>query len=110
MLSLRLGTRTALRGLVCALTLVPSVAVPLMERGALNGGSAMESHHDPARCPHGHDHRICTQVTSNVSVAAATQEHPQPQVLLAAAPRIIDRPTVARTFLGGPRSRAPPLA
>lgn len=96
---------TALAALILSL----SVAVPLMERGDLSSGSAVESGHDPARCGQGHDHRICTQIGGHRALAASAYESRLAH--LAVRARRPDEPRSAhfRAFLEGPPSRAPPL-
>lgn len=56
--------------LLATLTLVLSVAVPLMERADLSLEPVAESAHDPATCAPSHDHTICTQVGANVALAS----------------------------------------
>jgi hypothetical protein len=47
-------------------SLVPGLAVPLIEAGAFSARVTIESEHDPANCAYGHDHRVCTQIGANL--------------------------------------------
>jgi hypothetical protein len=87
-----------------------SVAVPMIERGSMTAESAVESQHDPARCGHGHDHRICAQVGANLSVATAVHPYRLPHVTVRLRRPIEPSSTLIKSFLSGPHSRAPPLA
>ena len=93
-----------------ALLLILSVAVPALERAEFAHESAIESEHDPAHCPPAHDHTVCTQVGSNLSLTAAPTlvDHNQ-EVFRVAAP--VEAPASAHSvFAYGHPSRAPPLA
>jgi len=95
---------------LAVLMLSLSVAVPMLERDGFTADSAVESQHDPARCGHGHDHRICAQVGANLSVTATVQHerlsHGTVRAPLPSAPSS----ATPKTFLAGPPSRAPPPA
>ncbi len=93
-----------------ALVLTLSVAVPALERAEFAHEPAIESEHDPARCPRPHDHTVCTQVGANLSLAAAPTlvDHAQ-EVFGVTAP--IEAPAAVHAiFTYGHPSRAPPLA
>jgi hypothetical protein len=92
------------------LMLTLSVAVPIMERGELVADTAVESEHDPARCGHPHDHRVCAQVGANLSLAAPAHEVRLSYVVISLARPDDLQSTVHKRFLAGPPSRAPPLA
>ena len=49
------------------LMLTLSIAVPVLERADLADEPVVESEHNPAECPPGHDHTICTLVGANLS-------------------------------------------
>jgi hypothetical protein len=102
--------RRSISASIVLLTLGLSVAVPVMERGTLVGETAVESDHDASRCAHSHDHRVCTQVSANLSLASAKADHRLAHVLL----RTTGRPSVegapSRSTREGPPARAPPLA
>ena len=101
------------RYISAALTLLTfglSVAVPVMERGSLVGRMAIESEHDPARCAHQHDHRVCTQVGANLSLNSAESAYRPPHVLVHSAPASLIRTWTGSATHEGPPPRAPPLA
>jgi hypothetical protein len=105
--------RWARRGVsaaVALLSLALSVAVPVMERGALVAETAAESQHDPSRCAHGHDHRVCTQVSANLSLAPADTHHVPAQVIVRTASAVAAMSWPASSTLEGPPPRAPPQA
>lgn len=109
MIPRRLAKKSLSAG-VATLLLALSVAVPVMERGELVAETAVESAHDPARCGHAHDHRICTQVGANFSIAAVMHQHRAAHVVVRSASPTAPRSALLDTFLEGPPSRAPPLA
>lgn len=100
--------RTCVTTVLVTVLLSLPVALPLMEVGVVSSQPVAESHHDPARCGHGHDHRICTQVGANFSLVAA-QYTARPTHVAVRNP-IPAHPRQPRlgTFLEGPPSRAPP--
>jgi hypothetical protein len=102
--------RRSLSAAIVLLTLGLSVAVPVMERGTLVGETAVESHHDPSRCAHAHDHRVCTQVGANLSLASAKTGHRLPHLLVRATAPAAAETTPSRSTREGPPPRAPPLA
>jgi len=61
---------------LCALLLLLSVAVPLMERADAVHEPVVESKHDPSSCPTPHDHSICTQFGANHAFAANASAAP----------------------------------
>jgi len=102
---LRRGTSATL----VLLTLGLSVAVPMMERGTLLGATAVESAHDPARCVHQHDHRLCTQVGANLSLPSGESAYRLSQVVFRASLPDLVRAAPGGSTRQGPPSRAPPL-
>lgn len=95
---------------ISLLMLTLSVAVPVLERAELANELAAESEHNPATCPTGHDHTVCTQVGANLALASAEQERrPAHAVITVAAPRQAPQ-SRSRAFAEGHPSRAPPLA
>lgn len=100
--------RRTVSSALALLTLGLSVAVPVMERGTIVGATAVESHHDPARCAHHHDHRLCTQVSANLSLATGTVAHRLPHVLVRTAAPPLVRAAPSSSAYEGPPSRAPP--
>lgn len=95
---------------LAAILLTLSVATPVLDRGEDFGRVSVESTHDPSRCGHPHDHRICTQVGSNLSLVAPSYDPRTPHVTLRSAPPETPDPELPDTFVEGPPSRAPPLA
>ncbi len=102
-------TRKALRLSLCVLILSSSITVPLLERGGFFLQDVVESEHDPATCAHPHDHRVCTQISANLSVAAGTHDHRLAHDFVDVAAPDAPRSTTAKPLLEGPPSRAPPL-
>lgn len=102
--------RKCLSSGLAMLMLTLSVAVPVLERGEILAESAIESAHDPSRCGHSHDHRICTQVGANLSVAVAAYEYRAAHIVVRLAKPAQSRSALLGTFLEGPPARAPPLA
>ena len=102
--------RRSSSAVVAMLMLGSSVAVPAIEWGAPVGETAVESRHDATRCAHKHDHRICTQVGANLSVATSESDHRLGHVLVRVAPPADVRSARASAARSGPQSRAPPLA
>ncbi len=102
----------AQRGLsaaVALLVLVPSFAVPLLERSSLVEEPVAESEHDPSACHTGHDHTICTQLGGNLSAPVGTPEHDRSHSVVRLAPPLGTGVLPARALADGHRSRAPPL-
>jgi hypothetical protein len=100
--------RSSTSGALALLTLGLSVAAPVLERGTLVGETAVESHHDPSRCAHTHDHRLCTQVGANLSIASTDPGHRLPHLMLRIAAPADPRSALGESTRKGPRSRAPP--
>jgi hypothetical protein len=94
---------------LAALTVTLSVAVPALEQGDFVVASGIESQHDPDRCGHKHDHRICAQVGGNLSQVADAHDYRLPHVTLRLKRETERRSELRRGFLEGPPSRAPPL-
>jgi hypothetical protein len=105
----KLLSRKSLSVTLATLMLTLSVAVPVLERGEVVGEAAIESEHDPGRCGHSHDHRICTQVGANLSVAAVAYDYRAAHVVVRLAMPGQARSALLGTFLEGPPARAPPL-
>jgi len=103
----RLGHKSLSTGLAM-LILSLSVAVPIIDRGEWASGSAIESDHDPGRCGHAHDHRICAQVGANLSVVTAVYDHRPSHVAVRVANPAESRSTLLDSFFERPPSRAPP--
>ena len=95
---------------LAAILLTLSVATPVLDRGEDFGRVSVESRHDPSRCGHPHDHRICTQVGANLSLASAVYGYRTPHVALRSALPETPASALHDTFVEGPPSRAPPLA
>ena len=94
---------------IALLMLTMSLAVPVLERAEMVGGPVAESEHDPVTCPTAHDHRICTQVSANLSAASRVQEHRLAHAVVPiATPPETPRGALA-AFSEGHPSRAPPL-
>ena len=104
------STRRPLGLLLCALILGSNVTAPLLERGGFLILEAVESEHDPATCAHPHDHRICTQVSANLSLVSSGHDHRVAHVVVDAAPSTDARSPSDRAPVEGPPARAPPLA
>ena len=102
-------TRRCVATILATVMLSLSIALPIMERGDVSGRSAVESSHDPSRCGHGHDHRICTQVGANFSLTTSGYESRLAHVAIRVARPSEPHSAPFRTFLEGPPSRAPPL-
>jgi len=102
--------RQSISTTIVVLTLAMSIAIPVMERGTLVGDSAVESQHDPSRCAHAHDHRVCTQVGANLSLAAAESAQRLPHLVVRVSSPVRARPAPSKTTYEGPPTRAPPLA
>ena len=102
--------RRSISATAALLMLATSIAVPLMERGALVAETGVESRHDPERCAHGHDHRVCTQVTANLSLAAPESGDHTAHAAVRTAPPTEAPAIPGRSAQDGPPSRAPPSA
>ena len=101
--------RRIISSVLALLLLSLSVAPPLMDRGSLTPVARVESHHDASTCPRGHDHRICTQVGANLSVATDAYHHRLASVVVRSAPAATPTSFTVAAFQEGPPSRAPPL-
>lgn len=95
---------------LAAILLTLSVATPVLDGGEDFGRVSVESTHDPSRCGHPHDHRICTQVGANLSLAAQVYAYRTPHVTLRSVRPQVPASEVRDSFIEGPPSRAPPLA
>jgi hypothetical protein len=105
-LSVRRGVST----LLSALLVWATVAAPMLERGTLlGGGRAVESQHDLAECPDGHDHRICTQIGANRALTAQISIERLDHFSVRVAPPSAAQSSPSGSALRGPHSRAPPL-
>lgn len=96
-------------GGVMLLMLTLSFAVPLMERADQSNDPVVESAHDPASCPPGHDHTVCTLVGSNLSALTDGHTTPTSHADPAAAAGSAADLTRASSAGESQRSRAPPL-
>ena len=92
------------------LMLAMSLAGPVMERSEIVGGPVAESEHDPATCPTAHDHRICTQVGTNLPAASRVQDHRIAYAGISMATRPDTPMGISAAISEGHPSRAPPLA
>lgn len=95
---------------LAAILLTLSVATPMLDRGEDFGRVSVESAHDPSRCGHPHDHRICTQMGANLSLAAPVYDHRTPHLGVRSARPEAPASVVRDSLVEGPPSRAPPLA
>jgi hypothetical protein len=87
-----------------------SVALPLLERADLVAVPVAESAHDPSACPRAHDHTVCTQVGSNLSLAVpALEQRMAYRVVRVAAAEAVSTVRVASLAAANPQ-RAPPSA
>jgi hypothetical protein len=68
-------SRGILAPVLAVLCFATTIVSPLMDAGERDAGPVFESHHDPAVCPHGHDHSLCTQVNANAGVTTARVRH-----------------------------------
>ncbi|MDH3270968.1 MAG: hypothetical protein OEN56_06525 [Gemmatimonadota bacterium] len=102
---IRLGTSAV----IALLMLTLSVAVPVIEQGALFDRPVVEAEHEPGDCPSGHDHTVCTQVGANLAFEGHLVERPMEGPVLAVAAFTDERATPARGWDRSNRSRAPPL-
>ena len=92
------------------LLLTLSVALPVLERSDIVSEPVAESEHNPATCPSGHDHTICTQVGVNMALPTASPTYAR-GLREASTGTSGDQPTAFSTaFPEGHPSRAPPLA
>lgn len=96
-------------GGVMLLMLTLSVATPLVERADLDQNLVVESEHDPASCPPGHDHTVCTQVSSNLSALVGGQVVPTPHAGHRLPGFDAETGTLTSSVVASHRSRAPPL-
>lgn len=94
---------------ISVLMLTLSVAVPVLEQGALFSHPVAEAEHDPGECPSGHDHTVCTQVGANFAFEGRSVDNPEhADGVTSTAPSTEDVPS-ARAWASNKRSRAPPL-
>lgn len=94
---------------ISVLMLVSSVAVPVLEQGALFHTPVVENEHNPGECPSGHDHTVCTQVGANLAIDGASVQSPEaPGLATLLAFRSQHILTARSTDRSNP-SRAPPL-
>lgn len=97
--------------LLAAVCFTSTVVPQLLDAADANHGPVLESKHDAATCPRGHDHTLCTQVGANLGVTTETPQHG-----VATADRDeARRPGIRERIPRGPGyfplgSRAPPLA
>jgi len=95
---------------LAATLLMLSIATPVLDRGEDLGRVSVESAHDPSRCGHPHDHRICTQVGANLSLTTSVYDYRTPHVSVRSVVPETRAPQLHDSFVDGPPSRAPPLA
>lgn len=94
---------------ISVLMLTLSVAVPVLEQGALFAQPVAESEHNSGECPSGHDHTVCTQVGANLALKGHAVESPEAPSGVAFSRRQGDAIPTARAWDPSNRSRAPPL-
>jgi hypothetical protein len=106
-----MGIRRALSAPLAVLLLLPGVTTPVLDRADFEHPRAIEEPgHNPAACPRGHDHNLCTQVRANLPLPAAGTEVRHPHRLLRFTPVAVPAVAPPTPVRGGPRSRAPPTA
>lgn len=94
---------------ISVLMLTLSIAVPVLEQGALFSHPVAEAEHNPGECPSGHDHTVCTQVGANFAFegrSVDSSEHTDG--VTSTAPHSEDA-VPAHAWASTKRSRAPPL-
>ena len=103
-------SRKGISAVVAILMLTLSIALPVLEHSDILDEPVAESEHNPATCPSGHDHTICTQVGVNMALPAESPAYaPGLHEATVGAPG--EQPTVlSAAFPEGHPSRAPPLA
>ena len=94
---------------ISLLMLTLSLAISLLDGSEPGHRPVVESEHDPARCPTGHDHTICTQVGANLSAPSRIQEHRLAYAVVPFATPTETPTTVSAAFSEGHPARAPPL-
>lgn len=94
---------------ISALMLTLSVAVPVLEQGALFSHPVAEAEHNPGECPSGHDHTVCTQVGANFAFEGRAVESADHAGHITSASSSSDDVAAARAWASNKRSRAPPL-
>lgn len=95
---------------ISLLMLTLSIAVPLMEQSELVNSPVVESEHNPAECPSGHDHTVCTQVGANLSVLVGNEAWPTTGSLVAIRAFGEFEDAASSAFEEGHPARAQPLA
>ncbi len=101
--------RMGIAAVISALMLTLSVAVPVLEQGALFSHPVAEAEHNLGECPSGHDHTVCTQMGANFAFEGRAVESPDHAGSVASASSSRDDVAAARAWASNTRSRAPPL-
>ena len=102
--------RALLGPLLGAILLLQGLLVPMLDAGEFGRLPVLESRHDAADCPVGHDHTICVQVGANQAVSSSEVRLHAPHVTVAdrdmgILPKFHSATTV---LVHGPRG--PPIA
>ena len=92
------------------LMLVMTVAMPVLERSELVNEPVAESEHNPATCPTGHDHTVCTQIGANVAAPTPRVSQWAPRAIAVEPPPAAAVAFRPAPFPDGHPSRAPPHA
>lgn len=102
--------RMGIATVISVLMLTLSVAVPVLEKGALFSHPVAEAEHNPGECPAGHDHTVCTQVGANFAFEGRSLDNPGHSDGVTSSAPSADDTTTAPAWASNKRSRAPPLA
>jgi hypothetical protein len=89
--------------------LMLSVVVPALERAEVENAPVAESSHNPAECPTGHDHTVCTQVGANLSAPSGDAATAFAFAVTGATTLRRSETVAADAFFLGHPSRGPPL-
>lgn len=94
---------------ISLLILMLSVVVPVLERAEVENAPVAESAHNPAECPTGHDHTICTQVGANLSAPSGEVVHTLAFAVTGTTTLRGNSTLATDAFFEGHPSRGPPL-
>ena len=92
------------------LVLLPSLALPALERADVSHETSVTSPHDPASCPQAHDHLLCTQIGGSLAAPAVDVSRATPPDRFGPIEAFHHRAPPATVLRTGPPSRAPPTA
>ena len=101
--------RRAIAPAQAALLLSLSVAVPVLDGAERSRGPVLESKHSAGACVVGHDHSVCTQLSSNRVISGEGPRHGPTTGHTVAAPAHESQDTPPHVVPLARRSRAPPL-